>query len=465
MTTLPYKVIKQNADTLTPITIFSRLTGKKKFLLESSFQHEQKGKFSFIGANPYQEIIGEGGTTRILHHGSGEQKNLSEEALQYVRKNLPKIETNLPFPFYGGAIGYIGYDAIRQFEDIGEALPDEQNMPDIHLMLYQDVIVFEHRTETVYLVAMNLDGRPEKVLDERLERLQDVLNSNQKQLDTDEIEPVHFQPEITEEAFKEKVKTAKERVQRGDIFQVVLSQRMKARFSGNPFSFYRKLRKANASPYMFYIDFDEYLVLGASPESLIQTSGNTVITNPIAGTRARGQTEEEEAMLEKELLTDEKELAEHRMLVDLSRNDLGRVCEVGSITIPTYMKIEKYQHVMHIVSEVHGKLKAGMSSLEALSACLPAGTVSGAPKIRAMQIINELEETKRGVYAGGIGYINFNHDLNIALAIRSLVIKEEIAYLQAGAGIVYDSNPEKEFQETLHKAKSLMEVAQYDLTH
>ncbi|MGY0694358.1 anthranilate synthase component I [Virgibacillus sp. FSP13] len=465
MTTLPYKVIKQNADTLTPITIFSRLTGKKKFLLESSFQHEQKGKFSFIGANPYQEIIGEGSTTKVLHHDSGEQKELSEEPLQYVQKHLPKIETNLPFPFYGGAIGYIGYDAIRQFEDIGEALPDERSMPDIHLMFYQDVIVFEHRTETVYLIAINLDGQPEKALDERLGHLQDVLNNNQKISGTDEIDPVYFRPEITEAAFKEKVRTAKERIQRGDIFQVVLSQRMKAKFSGNPFSFYRKLRKANASPYMFYIDFDDYLVLGASPESLIQTSGNKVITNPIAGTRARGRTEEEEAMLEKELLTDEKELAEHRMLVDLSRNDLGRVCEVGSITIPTYMKIEKYQHVMHIVSEVHGKLKMGMSSLEALSACLPAGTVSGAPKIRAMQIINELEETKRGAYAGGIGYINFNHDLNIALAIRSLVIKEEIAYLQAGAGIVYDSDPEKEFQETLHKAKSLMEVAQYDLTH
>ncbi|GGB47570.1 anthranilate synthase component I [Lentibacillus populi] len=465
MTTLPYKVIKQNADTLTPITIFSRLTGKKKFLLESSFQHEKKGKFSFIGANPYQEIIGEESTTKVLHHDGSEHKEFSEEPLQYVQNHLPKIETNLPFPFYGGAIGYIGYDAIRQFEDIGVALPDERNMPDVHLMLYQDVIVFEHRTETVYLIAMNLDRQPEKILDERLEHLQYLLNNNPESLTTEDIVPVHFEPEITEEAFKEKVKTAKERIQQGDIFQAVLSQRMKAKFAGNPFTFYRKLRKANASPYMFYIDFDEYLVLGASPESLIQTSGNKIITNPIAGTRARGQTEAEEAMLEKELLADEKELAEHRMLVDLSRNDLGRVCEVGSISIPTYMKIEKYQHVMHIVSEVHGKLKAGMSSLEALSACLPAGTVSGAPKIRAMQIINQLEATKRGVYAGGVGYINFNHDLNIALAIRSLVIKEKIAYLQVGAGIVHDSDPEKEFQETLHKAKSLMEVAQYDLTH
>ncbi|MEN1968500.1 anthranilate synthase component I [Lentibacillus sp. N15] len=465
MTTLPYKVIKQNADTLTPITIFSRLTGQKKFLLESSFEHEQKGKFSFIGVNPYQEIIGHGDHTTLTDHDKGTQIEYAEEPLQYVQNHLPKIELDLPFPFYGGAIGYIGYDAIRQVEDIGKPLTDDQEMPDVHLMLYQDVIVYEHTSETVYLVAINLEQQSEAMLDARLDKLQQALTSTAEIPTSDNMNPVTFLPETTKDAFMEKVETAKERIKQGDIFQVVLSQRMQADFDGNPLSFYRKLRKANASPYMFYIDFADYLVLGASPESLIQTSGRHVIANPIAGTRGRGQTDQEETMLEADLLSDEKELAEHQMLVDLSRNDLGRVCEIGSITTPIYMTIEKYQHVMHIVSEVHGQLKQGISSIDALRSSLPAGTVSGAPKIRAMQIINELEETKRGPYAGGIGYISFNHDLNIALAIRSLIIKDQKAYLQAGAGIVYDSIPEKEFEETLRKARSLMEVTQYDLTH
>lgn len=465
MTTLPYKIIKQNADTLTPITIFSRLTGEKKFLLESSFEHEQKGKFSFIGANPYQEIIGHENSTTVIDHDKGAQMKYEEESLQYVQNHLPKIELDLPFPFYGGAIGYIGYDAIRQVEDIGEPLPDDREMPDVHLMLYQDIIVYEHASEMVYLVAINRDQQSEAMLDDRLEKLQQALTSTADIPTSDDMDPVAFLPEITKEAFMEKVETAKQLIQQGDIFQVVLSQRMQADFADNPLSFYRKLRKANASPYMFYIDFADYFVLGASPESLIQTSGRHVVANPITGTRGRGQTAEEEASLEAELLSDEKELAEHRMLVDLSRNDLGRVCEIGSITTPTYMTIEKYQHVMHFVSEVHGRLKQGVSGIDALRSALPAGTVSGAPKIRAMQIINELENTKRGPYAGGIGYISFNHDLNIALAIRSLIIKDQKAYLQAGAGIVYDSDPEKEYEETLRKAKALMEVTQYDPAH
>lgn len=230
----------------------------------------------------------------------------------------------------------------------------------------------------------------------------------------------------------------------------------------DPFQFYRKLRNANPSPYMFYIDFDEYVLLGASPESLIKTIGSQVITNPIAGTRPRGNTQLEDSYYEKELLEDEKELAEHRMLVDLSRNDIGRVCEPGSITIPKYMVIEKYQHVMHIVSEVKGMMKPEFTGIDALKVCLPAGTVSGAPKIRAMQIINELEKQKRGVYAGAIGYINVNGNMDFALAIRTLVIKDGVAYLQAGAGIVHDSIPENEYIETLNKAKSLLEVNKDD---
>lgn len=462
MATLNFKIRQYNADTLTPITLFSRLTGKKKFLLESSFDHEQKGKFSFIGADPYQEIVGLEKQTTVFDHKNKTQNIFSEEPLQYIQQHLPKLDLDLPFPFYGGAIGYIGYDAIRQTEDIGEELTDDLEMPDIHLMLYQDIIVYEHASEMVYLVTINLDQQSEVELDHRLESMRHALTSTEDIPTTEAINPVTFFPETTKDAFKKKVETAKKHIQKGDTFQIVLSQRMQADFEGNPLSFYRKLRKANASPYMFYIDFSDYLLLGASPESLIQSKGRHVIANPIAGTRGRGETSEEEQALEKELLSDKKEIAEHRMLLDLSKKDLEKICEPNQMTTPVYMAIEKFQYVMHIVSEVHGQLKQGISSIDALRACLPAGTVSGAPKLRAMQIINELEENKRGAYAGGIGYICFNHDLNMALAIRSLIIKARKAYLQVGAGVVNDSDPEMEYEETLRKARSLMEVAQYD---
>jgi anthranilate synthase component 1 len=450
-----YKFTKQIADTLTPIGIFKRLTGKNKFLLESSFHNEQKGKYSFIGVDPYQQIIGKQNETKVIHQESGTSEIFPIDALQYMKQYLPKIETELPLPFQGGAIGYVGYDAIRQYEDIGEILPDELNMPDIHFMIYKNVFVFDHANEIIYLIAMNPENETEQALDKRLNELENQLKNEPDHLEH-ALTNVDFQPEMTEEKFKEKVTQAKQLIQQGEMQQIVLSQRFKAAIDGDPFSFYRKLRNANPSPYMFYIEFTDYLVLGASPESLIQTTGKELITNPIAGTRPRGKTNAEDALLVDELLSDKKEISEHEMLVELSKKDLGLVSENNSLSVPTYMAIEKYQYVMHIVSKVQGKLKENLSSIDALIACLPAGTVSGAPKVHAMQVINDYEEAKRGVYGGGIGYINFNHDLNIALAIRSLVIKDNHAYLQAGAGIVQDSVPANEFAETLHKAKSLM---------
>lgn len=457
---VPFKYLKINADMLTPIGIFQRLEGTKRFLLESSLPHEKKGKFSFIGANPYEEVIGNGGDVILKSNIENSTTEIHEEALQFLDKHMPELNLDIDLPFVGGAIGYIGYDAIRQFENIGEVINDTLEMPDIHLMLYKDIFVFDHKKETVYCIVMNPFDEPEYKLDERLEQLQQTLRAQPKEITDVTQEP--FQTEMTREAFEQNVKTAKEYIHQGDVFQVVLSQRMQAKFTGDPFSFYRKLRKSNPSPYMFYVDFDEYVVLGASPESLLQTKGNQVITNPIAGTRPRGKTAEEDAQLVQELLADEKEIAEHKMLIDLGRNDLGRISEINSIEIPTLMQIEKYEHVMHIVSEVSGTLQADKSSIDALISCLPAGTVSGAPKIRAMQIINELEQKKRGVYAGGIGYIGYNRDLNMALAIRSLVVKDSTAYIQAGAGIVFDSVPETEYEETLHKARSLMEVNNID---
>lgn len=446
------------SDTYTPVAVYQRLKGKKKFILESSSSHGEKGRYSFIGANPYKEVIGEGQEVTIHHEG--EIKVKTERPLEVVKEEIPQVSLDLPFPFYGGAIGYIGYDAIREYEEIGQRLEDEINMPDVHLMFYQEVVVFDHKQQTVTLVVLEGESkRTEAEIEKKLDGLEQEVRSGTEEASS-ELEPLSFSAAIDREDFMARVKQAKQRIVDGDIFQVVLSQRMVADFPVDPFSFYRKLRVANPSPYMFYVDFSDYIVLGASPESLIKVSDQTVVTNPIAGTRPRGKTTEEDEAYAEDLLSDEKERAEHKMLVDLSRNDLGRIAEVGSVSVDTYMEVERYQHVMHIVSEVSGKLAEGMTGLDALITTLPAGTVSGAPKIRAMQIVNELEDTLRGVYSGSIGYINMNGDLDLALAIRTMIVKEKKAYVQAGAGIVYDSDPASEYQETLNKAKSLLEVGQ-----
>lgn len=446
------------SDTYTPVAVYQRLKGKKKFILESSSSHGEKGRYSFIGANPYKEVIGEGQEVTI--HRDGETQVKTERPLEVVKEEIPQVSLDLPFPFYGGAIGYIGYDAIREYEAIEERLEDEINMPDVHLMFYQEVVVFDHKQQTVTLVVLEGESkRTEAEIEKKLDGLEQEVRSGTEEASS-ELEPLSFSAAIDREDFMARVKQAKQRIIDGDIFQVVLSQRMVADFPVDPFSFYRKLRVANPSPYMFYVDFSDYIVLGASPESLIKVSDQTVVTNPIAGTRPRGKTPEEDEAYAEDLLSDEKERAEHKMLVDLSRNDLGRIAEVGSVSVDTYMEVERYQHVMHIVSEVSGKLAEGMTGLDALITTLPAGTVSGAPKIRAMQIVNELEDTLRGVYSGSIGYINMNGDLDLALAIRTMIVKEKKAYVQAGAGIVYDSDPASEYQETLNKAKSLLEVGQ-----
>ncbi len=457
-----YKQMQVNGDTLTPISVFKRLKGERKFLLESLGSESEKGRYSFLGADPYKEIVGDGNQAFIKDTLSDHAFTETGRPLEVAKQHLREEELPLPFPFYGGAVGYIGYDAIRQYEDIGDVANDEIAMPDMHLLFYQDVIVFDHLHHTVSLVAIDMTGeRTEQELEQRLSDLHRMVSMG-KEDDSSLLEPVEFTPELGKQEFMKRVEQAKQHIVDGDIFQVVLSQRMKASFDADPFTFYRHLRRANPSPYMFYLDFDDYVVLGASPESLIKTKGDQIITNPIAGTRRRGRTTAEDDKLAGELIADEKELAEHKMLVDLSRNDLGRVCRVGSISIPKYMTIERYQHVMHIVSEVQGTLLAGYSGLDALAATLPAGTVSGAPKIRAMQIINDLEKERRGVYAGAVGYLNMNGDVDLALAIRTMVIKDNKAYVQAGAGIVFDSDPAAEYQETLNKAKSLLEVNQHD---
>lgn len=456
---LTYKTIKKNADTLTPVGIYKRLQGTKKFLLESSFQHETKGKYSYIGANPYEEIIGNHKQTKVINVNTKEEKIFNMSTLDYLKEYLPKIDTDIPLPFTGGAIGYVAYDAIREYHDIGLELKDNLHMPDFHFMLYDTIIVYEHRNETAHIITMNIHQAPEAELDTRLQQINEELSKHISIPDPDVFE-VRFEPQIDKDTFIQNVEEAQQYIEDGEAAQIVLSQKMIADMNGDPFSLYRELRTANPSPYMFYIDFSDYLIIGASPESLVQTTGNQIATNPIAGTRPRGKTIAEDEAFQNELLLDEKEIAEHNMLVNLSKADLAAICAPDSIRVPTYQDVVKYEHVMHIVSEVHGILKKDKSSLDALIACLPAGTVSGSPKVRAMQIINEIETTKRGFYAGGIGYISFQHDINLAISIRSLVIKDERAYLQTGAGIVHDSIPEKEYLETLHKAKSLTNLNQ-----
>jgi anthranilate synthase component 1 len=454
-------IVKEiQGDLLTPVAVFKKLKGKKKFLLESSFKHEERGRYSFLGMDPYMELIAENGKITVRDLIGNKTEQSEGDPFAKLETYFPKQGyDNMPFPFFGGAVGYIGYDSIRYVEKIGDIPRDSIQMPDMHFMCYENIIVFDHLLQKVYIAAMSLsrDKKPEE-LEKEVQTLETMLDRPVSETSIESNAKVSFTSNVTKEDYCRMVERARDFIRKGDIFQVVLSQRLEAPFCGNPFDLYRKLRATNPSPYMYYIDFSDYTVMGISPESLIKVSGRKIMTNPIAGTRPRGASDEEDKRLEKELLTDEKELAEHRMLVDLGRNDIGKVAEIGSVQVTKEEVVERYKHVMHIVSEVTGTLKNEVHSLEALKACLPAGTVSGAPKIRAMQIINELEPEKRGLYSGAIGYLSASGDLDFAIAIRTMIVKDHKAYVQAGAGIVYDSVPEKEYEETLNKAKALLEV-------
>lgn len=455
----PFLIIaEEEGDSITPISLYRRMKGKNKFLLESSQLHQDKGRYSYLGCNPYGEVKSVGTVVEITLNGQTEK--LQKNVLHVLEEILAPEQVESPFPFGGGAIGYIGYDVIRQYENIGEELIDPLNIPEVHVLLYREFIVYDHlrqKLSFVYVYKEDDSSSYEEVY-ERLQVYKEEVLSGEEAAVSEVLSPLSFTSSVTEKEFCEMVETAKEYIRAGDIFQVVLSQRLRSECKGDPFALYRKLRIANPSPYMFYIDFQDYVVLGSSPESLLSVRDDKVMTNPIAGTRPRGKTKQEDEEIEKELLGNEKERAEHMMLVDLGRNDIGRVSEIGSVTIDKYMKVEKYSHVMHIVSEVYGTLRKRMSEFDALAYCLPAGTVSGAPKIRAMEIINTLEHEKRNVYAGAVGYISFSGNLDMALAIRTMVVKDEKAYVQAGAGIVYDSDAVAEYEETLNKARALLEV-------
>ena len=453
-----YLIKEIKGDTLTPISILKKISGTKKFLLESSHKYNDSGRYSFIGTDPAFELISRGDCNEIIYR-NGENKVVKGNPLELLKKLIPQAGfEGAPFPFIGGAVGYVGYDIIRQYEEIGEKYPNKIEMPDVHLMFYEEVIVFDHLEDKVLLCGCPLAKDSDNALIEK--RINQRIEEIKQPTFYPTEEPFYFSgfdSETSKETFIKNIEIAKEHILAGDIFQVVLSRRMKSTFNGDPLSLYRKHRANNPTPYMFYIDFDTYTVIGSSPESLIKTRAKTVISNPIAGTKKRGRTNEEDLLIEEELKNDEKELAEHKMLVDLGRNDLGKICEFGSVQVDKYMEVEKYRHVMHLVSEVSGHLKSGNTAIDALAACLPAGTVSGAPKVRAMEIINNLEKSKRGVYSGAVGYLSADGNMDFALAIRTMILKDGSAYIQAGAGIVYDSNPESEYQETINKLNSFLE--------
>ena len=453
--------IKINGDELTPVNIYYKLKGKYKFLLESASTSKEESRYSFLGSNPYMLLSSQGENITITK--GNEIKEKKGKILDYAEGHLLKKydRSDLELPFIGGAVGYIGYDVIRQYEKLPDNNPDELNLPETCLLFYKDFICFDHFKNTLMLIH---NVFPEE--DEDYNTVLNKLNSmkvmiNEEQISHELIENSQNKEVIsnyTEKDFCELVNKAKDYITSGDIFQVVLSQRLKIKNSIDPFEVYRKLRRRNPSPYMFYIDFEVFKLAGASPESLVKVKGNQVMTNPIAGTRPRGNTVDEDQMLKEELLNDEKELAEHLMLVDLGRNDIGKISEFGSVKLDKFMEVEFFSHVMHICSKVTGTLKNELNCFSALKSCLPVGTVSGAPKIRAMEIIDELENTRRGIYSGAIGYFSYGGDMDTCIAIRTIVFKDDFAYVQGGAGIVYDSVPSAEYTETLNKTMALMEV-------
>ena len=458
--TKSYQMKEVQGDMMTPISIFHSLYGKKKILFESSAKHEESGRYSFIAVDPIGELTGDqNGYSLSFVNEDVERAPIS--VVEKLKEMMPIHSGPYPFPFFGGAIGYFGYETAFYNEKIGDLLKDELEMPDVHVMFYDTFIIFDHLKQIVYIAAIDFfqNGRSQDSMTDAIEKILSELQKGPTipiQLESN----LSFKPQIGEKDFIDMVEIAKEHILRGDIFQVVLSQRFTSPFDGDSFSLYRQLRTSNPSPYMFYLDFETYTILGTSPESLVKIKNGLVTTNPIAGTKPRGKTSEEDARIAYNLLNDEKEVAEHRMLVDLGRNDIGRIAEIGTVQIEKYMKVEYYKYVMHIVSEVTGRLKKDAHALDVLTTCLPAGTVSGAPKIRAMQIINHLEPMKRGVYAGAVGYISITGDMDLALAIRTMVVKDQHAHVQAGAGIVHDSIPKSEYEETLNKAKALLEVQQ-----
>ena len=465
------------ADLETPVSVYLKLQGRgPSFLLESVEKAEQVGRYSFLGFDPRQQIIAYGRRVVMIHSdGHSETRRLPEgkDPLHVVAAELSQYQPVAPIHeavsglprFYGGAVGYLGYDMVRFFERLPETSRDELDLPDLHLMVTDTLVVFDHVRHRV-LVFANAHVPPgtdlDAAYDEAIRRLDAVESQVRAPMPSLPVAPGYSDCELrsnmSQSQFESAVLQAKEYIAAGDIFQTVLSQRLSRPTRADPFSIYRTLRRINPSPYMFFLDLGDdpptYLV-GSSPEVLVRLQDRTAEVRPLAGTRPRGKDMDEDRALEADLMADPKERAEHVMLVDLGRNDLGRVCEFNTVRVPELLATERYSHVIHLVSHVTGKLREDVDAYDLLRATFPAGTVSGAPKVRAMEIIEELEGVRRGPYAGAVGYFGFNGNMDTCITIRTILVRGDIAYLQAGAGIVADSDPTRERQETFHKARAL----------
>ena len=461
------------ADLLTPVSAFLAIAASEPdaFLLESIERGEQIGRYTFLGARPYLQVQARGDSVLLQRGRSREQRKGSVLPIlkELLRQHRPATFAELP-RFTAGAVGYFAYDAVRQLERIGEHAKDDLSLPDCVLMFFDRVLAFDHLRHQIHIIATADVSRESHrkaydhaladitLLEKKLARgLRSVHWQNSGKSRKSKLK-VHAG--TSRSRFMKSVERAKEYIAAGDIFQVVLSQRLDFSPEVAPFDIYRALRTVNPSPYMYFLRMGDTHVLGSSPEMLVRVTGSKLEYRPIAGTHPRGRDEADDARLEKQMLADEKERAEHVMLVDLGRNDLGRVSEYGSVKVRDLMYVERYSHVMHIVSALEGKLREGLDALDAFAACFPAGTLSGAPKVRAMQIIEELEPVRRGIYGGSVFNADFAGNLDSCIAIRTMLMQGKRAYLQAGAGIVADSDPAKEFQECMNKAQAVLRAVE-----
>ena len=460
-------VLETFADLDTPLSIYLKLANRPySYLLESVRGGERFGRYSFIGLPASTRIEVRSNCINIIN-GQESERIGAEDPLSFIQSYLLRFKvapcSGLP-RFCGGLVGYFAYETVRYIERklADHVSPDSLDLPDILLLLSEELIVVDNLSGKLYLIIYT-DPSIAGAYNKTKKRLKVLLTDLRKPVEIPNeipVKPSKVISEFSESDFIKAVERAKQYIFDGDIMQVVLSQRTSKIFNKSPLALYRALRNLNPSPYMFYYNFGDFHVVGASPEILVRLEGDAVTVRPIAGTRPRGDTHEEDERLAADLLADPKECAEHLMLMDLGRNDIGRVADIGSIKVTENMQIENYSHVMHIVSNVDGKLKSGLSAIDVLRATFPAGTVSGAPKVRAMEIIDELERSKRGVYAGAVGYLGFNGDMDLAIAIRTGIIKDGKLYVQAGAGIVADSVPKNEWIETENKAKALLKAAE-----
>jgi anthranilate synthase component I len=464
------------ADLLTPVSAFLKIAEHSDyaFLLESVEGGEHVGRYSFLGKDPF--LVVRAREDRTIIERAGQTEEASDGFIPTVRRLM--ADFNSPFVpdlprFTGGAVGYLAYDAAHWFEKVPSASGPVEGpaaVADLAVfMLFDTVLAFDHAQHRLLIIAnarITADDDLEALYQFACARIQFLEAELERSLSSSRVVPgeaVTLTANMPREVFESNVRTAKEHIAAGDIYQVVLSQRFEADVAADPFTVYRALRHVNPSPYMYFMRMGGLSVVGSSPEMLVRVEGRHVLTHPIAGTRPRGRTPDEDVRLAEELKRNEKERAEHVMLVDLGRNDIGRVCEYGTVRVPQFMTLERYSHVMHLVSVVEGTLASDADRLDALASCFPAGTVSGAPKVRAMEIISTLEPTRRGIYAGAVGYLDFAGNLDFCITIRTVVIANGKAYIQAGAGIVADSNPAAEFEETRDKARAVvraLELAQ-----